>query len=247
VRGADSSVAWGDAMTDRSYNFSGPGDSAVMPGYATGGGLRVMLAGPDALALAGLSGVLADMPEFNLVEQVLSGESDARAIGRAMRLHHPDVVAWDFAGESSVPEAVLQLTDGETPLLALVGGDEAGQAAMAAGARGAVLRSDSAGRIGAAIQAVSQGLIVLDDRLAEAMLGRARGAGRSLMAEPLTAREQEVVQLLAGGLSNKAIGERLGISEHTVKFHVNAILAKLDAQTRTDAVVRAARLGLILL
>jgi DNA-binding CsgD family transcriptional regulator len=68
-----------------------------------------------------------------------------------------------------------------------------------------------------------------------------------LLAEPLTAREHEVVQLLAQGLSNKAVGERLGISEHTAKFHVNAILTKLDAQTRTDAVVRAARLGLILL
>ncbi|MFI5400397.1 MAG: response regulator transcription factor [SAR324 cluster bacterium] len=234
-------------MTDRNYNFSGPDGSAVLPGYATGGGLRVMLAGPDALALAGLAGLLADTPELNVVEQVVSEESDAGAMGRAMRLHHPDVVAWDFAAEFTVPEALSLLAAGETPLLALVAGEEAAQAAIAAGARGAVLRSDSAGRIGAAILALSQGLFVLDDRLAEAMLGRVRAGGRSLLAEPLTAREQEVVQLLARGLSNKAIGERLGISEHTVKFHVNSILAKLDAQTRTDAVVRAARLGLILL
>jgi DNA-binding NarL/FixJ family response regulator len=65
--------------------------------------------------------------------------------------------------------------------------------------------------------------------------------------EDLTPRELEVLGLLAEGLPNKAIGLRLGISEHTVKFHVNAVLGKLGAQSRTEAVVRATRLGLILL
>ncbi|MGH2536960.1 MAG: response regulator transcription factor, partial [Candidatus Promineifilaceae bacterium] len=63
--------------------------------------------------------------------------------------------------------------------------------------------------------------------------------------EPLTPRELEVLGLLAEGLTNKAIALRLGISEHTVKFHLNAILSKLGAQSRTAAVVRATRLGLI--
>ena len=62
-------------------------------------------------------------------------------------------------------------------------------------------------------------------------------------AEALTPRETEVLHLLAEGLANKAIARRLDISEHTVKFHVNAILGKLDAQSRTGAVVRAMRLG----
>jgi DNA-binding NarL/FixJ family response regulator len=66
-------------------------------------------------------------------------------------------------------------------------------------------------------------------------------------AEALTPREQEVIQLLAEGLPNKTIADRLHISEHTVKFHVNAILSKLGAQSRTEAVVRATRLGLLLL
>jgi DNA-binding NarL/FixJ family response regulator len=57
----------------------------------------------------------------------------------------------------------------------------------------------------------------------------------------------EVLQLLAEGLANKAIAHRLDISDHTVKFHVNAILSKFGAQSRTEAVVRATRLGLILL
>jgi DNA-binding NarL/FixJ family response regulator len=66
-------------------------------------------------------------------------------------------------------------------------------------------------------------------------------------SDPLTPREQEVLQLLAEGLPNKVIAQRLTISEHTVKFHINAILGKLGAQSRTDAVVRATRSGLLLL
>jgi DNA-binding NarL/FixJ family response regulator len=61
----------------------------------------------------------------------------------------------------------------------------------------------------------------------------------------LTAREQEVLELLAAGLSNRRIAERLGISEHTVKFHVNAIYGKLDASSRTEAVNHALRRGLL--
>jgi DNA-binding NarL/FixJ family response regulator len=63
----------------------------------------------------------------------------------------------------------------------------------------------------------------------------------------LTSREQEVLKLLAEGLPNKGIADRLRISDHTVKFHVNAIMSKLGAQSRTDAVVRATRQGLLLL
>jgi DNA-binding NarL/FixJ family response regulator len=67
------------------------------------------------------------------------------------------------------------------------------------------------------------------------------------LAEELTPREREVLQLLAEGLANKAIAQQLTISEHTVKFHVNAIMSKLGAQSRTAAVVRATRLGLVVL
>jgi DNA-binding NarL/FixJ family response regulator len=66
-------------------------------------------------------------------------------------------------------------------------------------------------------------------------------------AEGLTVRETEVLSLLAEGLSNKGIAARLGISEHTAKFHVNAILSKLGAESRAAAIVRAARLGLVAL
>ena len=70
---------------------------------------------------------------------------------------------------------------------------------------------------------------------------------RSFLLEDLTSRELDVLSLLAEGLTNKAIAQRLRISEYTVKFHVNTIFRKLGVQNRTEAAVRAARLGLITL
>jgi len=77
--------------------------------------------------------------------------------------------------------------------------------------------------------------------IGSAIAGAQRGDGE----RALTPREQEVVWLLAEGLSNKAIARRLGISVHTAKFHVGQLLDKLDATGRTDAVAHAARLGVI--
>ncbi len=71
--------------------------------------------------------------------------------------------------------------------------------------------------------------------------------GEESGVRPLTAREAEVLELLADGLANKQIAHRLGISDHTVKFHVNAILTKLAVTSRTEAVVQAARRGLVIL
>jgi DNA-binding NarL/FixJ family response regulator len=92
--------------------------------------------------------------------------------------------------------------------------------------------------------AVAGGLIAVDAEYA----GQTGldNSGEPLI-EDLTGREREVLGLMAEGMSNKTIALRLEISEHTVKFHVNAILRKLGAQSRTEAVVRATRLGLILL
>src|SRR5262249_21126846 len=98
--------------------------------------------------------------------------------------------------------------------------------------------------VAAALVAASRGLSVLDAALAEAFLRPPQG---SAQAEPLTPREREVLALLAEGLANKAIAARLGISEHTAKFHVNAILGKLGVDSRAEAIVRALRMGLVVL
>ncbi|HZS00857.1 MAG TPA: response regulator transcription factor [Chloroflexota bacterium] len=97
-----------------------------------------------------------------------------------------------------------------------------------------------------AVRAVAAGLVVLDPRAAPSLTATPRLA-LDAPAEPLTAREQEVLALMAQGLPNKTIAQRLVISEHTVKFHVGAILAKLGAASRTEAVTLAARQGLLML
>jgi two-component system, NarL family, nitrate/nitrite response regulator NarL len=234
-------------MTDRRYILSGAQTPGLPPTFGDGGGLRLLLAGPDALALTGLAGLLEDETDLVVVDQVVPAATGAADLTRAIRLQHPDLVVWDSGSEAALPEELTGLAAGEIPVLALVATEEAAQAALGAGARGATLRSGPPERIAASVRAISQGLIVLDDEFADSLVRRLRVPVPELLADPLTAREQEVVQLMAQGLSNKAIGERLHISEHTAKFHVNAILSKLDAQTRTEAVVRAARMGLILL
>ena len=88
--------------------------------------------------------------------------------------------------------------------------------------------------------------MVLDESFATLLLRDAPVPPEEL-AEPLTPRELEVLQLLSQGLPNKRIAQRLAISEHTVKFHVNAILGKLGVQSRGEAMVQAVRLGLVAL
>ncbi len=117
---------------------------------------------------------------------------------------------------------------------------------------GALPRDAGTEEIVAAVMAVASGLTALDRSLAlEAFAGLARGRLEaepvSDQDEPLTAREREVLQLLAQGIPNKQIAQRLSISEHTVKFHVSAIMTKLGAASRTEAVTTAARRGLLLL
>ena len=118
---------------------------------------------------------------------------------------------------------------------------------------GALGRDASVEEIVAAIAAVGAGLLALDRRQAAALWAPqepviATGAHTPAPGEePLTPREREVLQLLAEGLPNKLIAQRLHVSDHTVKFHVSSIMLKLNAASRTEAVTVAARRGLLIL
>jgi DNA-binding NarL/FixJ family response regulator len=101
-------------------------------------------------------------------------------------------------------------------------------------------------QIKAAIEAVANELVVFHKDLFEKLEAAPLDQSDKLI-DPLTPRELEVLQLMAEGLTNRSIAFQLGISEYTVKFHVNAILTKLEAQSRTEASVKAARLGLLIL
>jgi two-component system nitrate/nitrite response regulator NarL len=135
----------------------------------------------------------------------------------------------------------------DVPVVALLPDESNAANAWAAGARGLLLRDAPAENLAAAVVAAAQGLAVIEPAFAAALLPAARDRLPTQPFEDLTPRELQVLQRMAEGQSNKAIARALGISEHTVKFHVNAILGKLSAESRTEAVVRATRLGLILL
>jgi two-component system nitrate/nitrite response regulator NarL len=141
------------------------------------------------------------------------------------------------------PSVVALLPDGDIDPLPL----------LAAGVRGLVARDASPSRLRAAIEAVHRGLIVLDEDPGDALIAAwspepiveaAPNRGRAGV-DDLTPREHEVLTLLADGLSNRAIADALRISAHTVKFHVDGLLDKLSARSRTHAVVEAVRRGLL--
>ncbi|MFQ5854450.1 MAG: LuxR C-terminal-related transcriptional regulator [Anaerolineae bacterium] len=205
--------------------------------------LRVLIVADDSLARAGLAALLAEQPGCTVAGQV-AGDADLSA---ALTAHRPHVVVWDLGWDSTLSlERLAEVEDGGSPVVALLSDEADAADVWTAGVRGLLLRDMDPEALVAALVAVARGLVALDPMVAATLLPAPHLADAPLVEE-LTPRELEVLQLLAEGLPNKAIAHRLGISEHTVKFHVNAILRKLGAQSRTEAVVRATRLGLIIL
>ena len=156
-----------------------------------------------------------------------------------------EVLVWDLGSDATAARQRIEDVEGtEADVVALVPTGSVAAPALAAGARGLLTRETSAPALAAAVKAVRAGLLVVDPALASALIP---SRDRAPLAEELTAREQEVLQHLSQGLSNKEIAAKMHISDHTVKFHVNAILTKLGVTSRTEAVVSAARRGLVIL
>ncbi len=204
--------------------------------------LRILVVADDPLARAGLATLLADQPGWSVVGRIAL-DADLPA---SLEAYAPDVGVWDLGWNPALATERLAAARGALPSVALLPDDTHAAEAWAAGAQGLLLRDAGAERLAAAVTAVAHGLTAFDPTLVAALAPIREQAPRPL-PEALTPRELEVLRLLAEGLSNKAIARRLEISEHTVKFHTNAIMSKLGAQSRTEAVVRATRLGLILL
>ncbi len=120
---------------------------------------------------------------------------------------------------------------------------------LRAGVRAILPRDASAPEIAAGIEAVAAGLVVLHPSAAPVSVTKAAGARRArdeTGTGPLTPRELEILTMMAEGMGNRAIAQRLGISTHTVKFHIASILDKLNARSRTEAVTTGLRLGLLM-
>lgn len=181
----------------------------------------------------------------------VTSENPLRRAALVMRLLPFDDLTPVEADDDSDPRADVIVCDGRpceggtTPVLSLVDDGSKAAEAMAGGASGVLLRGSTPRRLHDAIRAIVEGMIVVDEEIVQRVLRQPRP--RVDLFEPLTPREQQVAQLLADGLTNKEIGRRLDVTEHTVKFHINGILRKLGVSTRTEAVVQAARLGLVIL
>jgi DNA-binding NarL/FixJ family response regulator len=213
--------------------------------------LRVLVVSASPFARAGLAGLIDQQPGLSVSGQAAPDQT----VMDALELVRPDVLVWEMGWEA--PAALDRLAEmrehaGQTmpPVLALIADDASASANAAlllnAGARGVIVQDANADRLSAALTALGQGLIVVTPAYMPMSAPSALpAAALDNTVDALTPREGEVLRLIAEGLPNKIIAQKLAISEHTVKFHVNAILTKLGAQSRTEAVVRATRAGML--
>ncbi len=212
---------------------------------------RVLVAAPSAVVRAGLAVLVAASLSLDVVGQVASMEAAAQASETLL----PDVVLveheWDdellvpgllALGAGGHAPAIVVLTENPSALWAAV--------ALRSRVRAVLPREATAAEIVAAVEGAAAGLVVLHPTTAEAALASLAAptiAASDALAQPLTPREVEVLHMLAEGLGNKTVARRLGISEHTVKFHVGSIFSKLHVSSRTEAVTAGVRQGLVML
>jgi DNA-binding NarL/FixJ family response regulator len=192
--------------------------------------MRIAIVAADPLARAAIAAALSIVGAVEIVDQLESA----------------DATLWDAGAEPvGMADRLAHIGAAGAPIVALVPDEAAAADAVNGGADGVVQRTADGATLLAALDAVRHGLRVIDPAVARPIVPLR--AAQSDGIDRLTSREIEVLDLMSDGLSNKQIAARLDISEHTAKFHVNSILAKLGATTRTEAVVIAARRGLLIL
>jgi len=209
----------------------------------------VLLAAASEVRRAGLEALVKQAPLLKLVASL----QGTLAVAQYATQLHPDVILLDLENEnreSTVLPALPRIPN-SFPVVALIDEPSADWAAHAlrSGVRAILPRDSSMDEILAAIQAAHAGLVLLDSAVTQTLAARVP----TLASQPtptldeLTPREVEVLRMLAEGLGNREMASRLGISDHTVKFHISSILDKLGASTRTEAVTMGIRMGIILL
>jgi DNA-binding NarL/FixJ family response regulator len=216
------------------------------------GGIRVLIVDDQKLMRQGLRTLLE-------LEQgiVIAGEAvdGAEAVAAFEKLE-PDVVLMDIRMPNmDGVEATrrLKALEPEAKVLVLTTFDEDELVfdAIRAGARGYLLKDVSGAELAAAIRNVASGAAALQPsvarRVMDAFAGMRSGKSTSAphLAEPLSARERAVLNLVARGLSNKEIADRLFLAEGTVKNHVSTILSKIGVRDRTQAALQARKLGML--
>lgn len=211
--------------------------------------IRVCLVEDQMLVREGLRSLLDLIDDIEVVAEARDGEEAIRIIPEV----RPDVVLLDIRmPRKNGLEVMAALKDkGLPPTLVLTTFDEAGLVldAIRAGARGFLLKDVSLEQLASAIRALAAGKTLVQPAVTERMLRslhRQQADSPDLqLAEPLTERETEILRLMAGGHTNREIGEALHIAEGTVKNHISNILAKLGVRDRTRAVLKGLDLGFI--
>ena len=209
--------------------------------------IRVMVEAKPAIARTGLETVVREDEHFLLVGD---GLRDGDLL-HSIRKFAPEVLLLDAPAVPASLEAVLH-QPGSPAVVMLIPNPVRVEIrrALQAGVRGILLRDATPREILGAVDSAAAGLAVVSPEVLDSLLPPSSELSMHddlRLGEALTARESEVLTLLAGGAGNKEIAARLGVSEHTVKFHVSSVLAKLGASTRTEAVSRGYREGLIIL
>ncbi|NIW44980.1 MAG: response regulator [candidate division Zixibacteria bacterium] len=206
--------------------------------------IKVILADDHAVVRSGIRQFLESTGEIEVLAEADNGEEAKLQIQK----HEPDVVVLDI----QMPEASgievtrwLRKTDSMVGVLILTAYDEDPyiNAVLQAGANGFVLKTASPEEIVRAVKDVHDGKSVLDPSIAHRVLKKLTKGKDDYLYEPLTDREHEVLSLVAKGFTNKAIGVQLSISDRTVQGHIAHIFTKLQASSRTEAVMKAVSLG----
>jgi DNA-binding NarL/FixJ family response regulator len=208
--------------------------------------LRVLIVDDEPLVRQGLSTILDSDPRISVVGEAADG-AEAVSAARALR---PEVVCLDvrMPRVDGIRAAELLLALPDPPRVLVITtyqSDDYVLGALRAGATGFVLKRASADELVAAVHAVAAGDSLLYPAGVRDLVLRGGEPPRRYVGTPLTGREQEVLGLVAEGLANAAIAERLVIGVETVRTHIGAVLRKLGARDRTHAVVLAYEQGLL--
>ena len=208
--------------------------------------IRVLLADDHAIVRAGIRQFLEQEGDIKVIAEVENGQEACVLIEQ----EKPDVVVLDIQMPKMSGIEVTRWIRSHhlsTGILILTAFDDEPyiQAVLQAGANGYVLKTADPGDIIQGVRDVYHGKSVLDTTLALKLIKKLTGKEESALIEALTERELEVLTLTAKGYTNKAIGVQLGISDRTVQNHLANIFNKLQAESRTEAVMRAVSLGLI--
>ncbi|MFR9780602.1 response regulator [Micromonospora sp. MS34] len=205
-----------------------------------------MVADDQTVVREGLVALLGLFPDIDVVGEAADGSAALAAVAR----HRPDVVLLDLRmpGMDGIATAAQLAADHPATAVVILTSytdDASVLDALAAGARGYLTKSAGRAEIRQAVIAAAQGLAPLDPAVQARLVAAARlGRVPAELPDGLTAREAEVLALIAAGLTNQAVAARLQIESSTVKSHINRIFSKIAAADRAAAISYARRHGL---